>query len=421
MSKKVLENSLIYVGGDVLNKAVPFLMLPILTKYLSPSDYGMIASFSAVVGFLTIFIGLSLHGAINVAFFKLSREKLRIYIVNALLILGVTAIIVLMFIVLFDTSISKRILLAEEWLYIAAVVSLSQFITLVNTTLWIAEQNPRAYSIYQISQTILITMLTVLFIVGLGLEWEGQVIAMAIGYISFAMVSIFFLQKRDFLTFEHNKEDIRDLLRFGIPLIPHQLSGWIRTSGDKILLIVMVGSSSAGLFTVGYQVAMIMTLLTTAFNRAWNPYLYKLLSEKDNYKNKIKIVRWTYLYFIAVIILFILLYLISGLIFEYLLDDSFLDAMNFVVYILLANTFNGMYLMVSSYLFYTNKTKELAKITFTVSMVHIILSYLFINIFGAIGVAYSGAMSMFIIFIWVWYSSNSVYKMPWRLRKLDVE
>jgi len=419
MSKKVLKNSLIYVGGDVINKAVPFLMLPILTKYLTPSDYGMIASFSSFVGFLTIFIGLSLHGAINVAFFKLDKEALRVYIVNAMLILGASATLSLLAVFFFDTTISQKLLLEKEWLYIAIVVSLSQFVTLINTTLWIAEQNPKSYSIYQISQTILITTLTVLLVMGFGFGWEGQVMAMVIGYISFAMVSVIFLQKRNYLTFEYSKEDIRDLLKFGIPMIPHQLSGWIRTSGDKILLIMMVGATSTGLFTVGYQVAMIMTLLTTAFNKAWNPYLYKLLNQKDNYQNKMKIVKLTYLYFVSIIILFILLYFLSGLIFEYLLDDKFLDSMEFVIYILLANTFNGMYLMVSSYLFYTKETKKLAKITFSISIVHIMLSYLFISLFGAIGVAYSGVISMFLIFIWVWYSSNSVYSMPWSLRRLD--
>ncbi len=419
MSKKMIKKSLIYAGGDVINKAVPFLMLPVLTKYLTPCDYGMIAAFSSFVGFLTIFIGLSLHGAINVAFFKLKKEALRVYIANALLILGISATISLLAVFFLDTSISQKLLLEKEWLYIAVVVSISQFITLINTTLWIAEQNPKSYSIYQISQTVLITTLTVLLVIGLGLGWEGQVMAMVIGYISFAMVSVVFLQKRDYLRFGYRKEDIRDLLKFGIPMIPHQLSGWIRTSGDKILLIAMVGSASTGLFTVGYQVAMIMTLLTTAFNKAWNPYLYELLNQKDNDESKIKIVKLTYIYFVSIIILFVLLYFISELIFEYLLDDKFLDSMEFVVYILLANTFNGMYLMVSSYLFYTKETKRLAKITFSISIVHIILSYLFIMLFGAIGAAYSGVVSMFLIFVLVWYSSNSVYSMPWGLWRLN--
>lgn len=416
MSNKVLKNSLIYVGGDIVNKAVPFLMLPILTKYLTPEDYGMVASFSAFVGFLTIFIGLSLHGAVNVKFFKIEKEKLRVYIVNALLILGMSVAIVFFIVLIFNSTISERLLLDKEWLYIAVIVSLSQFLTLINTTLWVAEQNPKAYSIYQLSQTILMTTLTVLLVVGFGFGWEGQVIALIIGSISFAVVSMIFLQKREYLTLEYKKDDIKDLLKFGIPMIPHQLAGWVQTSGDKILLISMIGAASTGLFTVGYQIAMIMTVFTTAFNKAWSPYLYKQLNAKNNHNNKIKIVKLTYLYFISIFIFCFILYLVSGLIFKYFLDDKFLDSMQFVPYILLANTFNGMYLMVVNYLFYTNNTKKLARITFSIAIIHIILSYFFITLYGAMGVAYSGVISMFLIFVSVWYSSNHVYQMPWNLK-----
>jgi len=420
MSNKVLKNSIIYIIGDVVNKAVPFLMLPILTKYLTPSDYGIIASFSSFVGFLTIFIGISLHGAINVAFFKLEKEALRVYIVNAFLILVFTTFIVFFIIFIFDKNISEKLLLDKEWLYIGILVSLSQFITLLNTTLWIAEQNPKAYSIYQFSQTLLITILSILLVVGYNLEWEGRIIAIIISAVSFALISLILLKKRDYFIFEYRVEDIKHLLKFGIPMIPHQLAGWIRTSGDTILLISMVGANATGLFAVGYQIAMIMTVLTTAFNRAWSPYLYSQLKIKNNEDKKIKIVKYTYLYFIGIFILFILLYFFSSLIFQYFLDKKFFDSIKFVIYILLANMFNGMYFMVVNYLFFTQKTDKLAIITFSISLIHLLLSYSLIKYYGAIGVAYSGVISMFLTFLSVWFYSNRYYPMPWNLRGLDV-
>ena len=413
MSNKIFKNSIIYIVGDIVNKAVPFLLLPILTKYLTPSDYGMIAGFTSFVGFLVVFIGLSLHGAVNVAFFKLEREALRIYIVNTFLILGASSTIILFIVFLLDTSISNRLLLEKEWLYIAILVALSQFITLINTTLWIAEQNPKAYSTYQLSQTILISMLTLILVLGFGFGWEGQILALTISTVSFALISLMVLQKRNYFTPEYNKKDIKDLLHFGIPMIPHQLSGWLQTSGDKLLLLSMVGASSTGLFTVGYQIAMIMGVLTTAFNKAWTPYMYTLLEEKNLKKNKIKIVKLTYLYFIAIVVLIFILNFISGLIFKYFLDSKFSEAMEFVIYILIANALNAMYYMVVNYLFYTKKTKILAKITFSISILHIILSYFMIGLYGAIGVAYTGVISLFLTFISVWYMSNKVYEMPW--------
>jgi O-antigen/teichoic acid export membrane protein len=46
-------------------------MLPILTRYLTPEDYGIISVFTVLVSILAVFTGLSIHGAINVNFFKI--------------------------------------------------------------------------------------------------------------------------------------------------------------------------------------------------------------------------------------------------------------------------------------------------------------------------------------------------------------
>jgi O-antigen/teichoic acid export membrane protein len=412
MSTKVLKNSIIYIVGDILNKSVPFLMLPILTRYLTPEDYGMIAGFSSFVGFLTIFIGLSLHGAVNVAFFKLKKEDLKVYVTNALMILGVTASIVFFILLLFDSEISSRLLLEKEWLYIAILVSFSQFITLLNTTLWIAEQNSKAYTTYQLAQTVLITSLTIALVVGFGFNWEGQVMASIVSAVSFALISLVVLQKRNYFTFKYKKNDIKELLNFGLPMVPHQLAGWLQTSGDRILLLSMVGASATGLFTIGFQIGMILSVITTAFNKAWTPYLYKLLGE-ESLKNKIKIVKFTYIYFMAISILVLILYFVSELIFKYFLDPSFSEGMEFVIYILIANGLNGMYYMVVNYLFYVKKTALLAKITFSIALLHIVLSYFMIGLFGAIGVAYVGVVSLFLTFIIVWYVSDREYSMPW--------
>ena len=415
MSKKLILNSSIYLIGDLINKAVPFLMLPILTKYLTPSDYGIISSFGAFVGFLSIFIGLSLHGAINVNFFKLSHKDLKVYIVNALIILLVSTTIVAFIVFIFDNQISSYLLLDNEWLYLGILVSLSQFITLFNTTLWIADEQPKAYIFYQLSQTILISTLTIVLIIGYSLDWKGQVISLIIGSISFGLISIRFLYKRDYLLFKYNKKSIKSLLNFGIPMIPHQLAGWMSSYGDRIIIISILGASATGVFSVGYQIAMIMAVLTSAFNKVWSPYLYKKLSANPTQKEKIKIVKFTYLYFISIFLLVGVLYLFSKFLFIYIIDKKFIEAEQFVIYILIANAFNGMYLMVVNYIFYVEKTKILAYITFSISLLHLTLSFTFINLYGVLGATYSQIISSSLTFFAIWYFSNRYYKMPWGL------
>jgi len=409
-----LKNSSIYLGAEIINKSIPFLLLPIFTQYLTPSDYGIIASFNSFVAFTSIFIGLSVQGAINVNFFKYTKDKLKIYIVNAILLLVITTIIVFFIVFTFETQISEKLYLDNQWLYIGVIIAFAQFISLLNLTLWIAEKRPKEYSLYQISQTIVTAMITLSLVVAYNLGWTGQLISIIITSLSFSLLSLYLLFKREYFTFKYEKESMNDLLKFGIPLIPHTLSGWIITSGDKILLLIMVGASATGLFTIGYQISMIMGVLVTSFHKVWNPYIYEKLSLKEiDIKIKIKIVKFTYLYFILIIILVFFLNEMAKYIFLVLLAKEYTDSYKFVIYILISFGFNGMYFMVVSYIFFMHKTKELAKITFSSAILHIILSYTFISLYGSIGVAYSGIMSYFIMFILVWRLSHKVYPMPW--------
>ena len=44
-STGLLRNSTIYLTSNILNALVPFLLLPVLTRYLTPDEYGQIAMF----------------------------------------------------------------------------------------------------------------------------------------------------------------------------------------------------------------------------------------------------------------------------------------------------------------------------------------------------------------------------------------
>ena len=70
----LFKNTFIYTLLQLINKGIPFLLLPILTRYLTTNDYGMIATYNTFVGILAIFIGLSMPGAVGVNYFQLKKE-----------------------------------------------------------------------------------------------------------------------------------------------------------------------------------------------------------------------------------------------------------------------------------------------------------------------------------------------------------
>lgn len=413
MTKKLFKNSFIYVLGDVLNKAVPFFMLPVLTRYLTPEDYGIIAVFTVLVSILAVFTGLSIHGAINVNFFRMQKDELKVFIGNCIIILNISTLIVSILVYLLHPIILQKLALDTEWLVVAVVLAFAQFLTATNLTLWINEQKPKPYSLYQISQTFIIASLSILMIVGFGMNWEGQLLATAIGTILFSVISFAFIVKRGYLIFQPNKEYMKDALKFGIPLIPHSLSGLIKTGADKLILMSLLGSTITGIYSVGYQIGMVIGVIAASFNKAWAPYLFNTLSNHPNLTDKIRIVKFSYFYFLGMLLFALFFSYIAEYLIPYFLGKEFLKASRLILYFSLAFAFDGMYYMVTNYIFYVKKTYILAYVTFGTSILHIFLLYYLIKANSMIGAAQASCISFAITFVLVWFLSHKVYPMPW--------
>jgi len=391
-----------------------------MTRYLTPNDYGIVATFSVLLAVITVFVGLNLQGAINVNFFKLNKEELKKYIGNAVFILLNSFILVYIISYILKSSLSIFTKFPEKWIPSIAIIALFQFFYTLNISLWKVEQKPLPYSLFQISRTILNVSLSVVFVVLLCWGWQGRILGIIITSVIFGLLSIVIIYKREYIKFSFNKKYIKDALFFGIPLIPHALGGWIITSIDRIFINSMVGVAATGLYSVGYSVGMIIGLLAQSFHLAWSPFLFEKLKE-NNYSTKVKIVKFTYLYNIGIILLALCLSFIAPYFLKFFVSKNFYFAYKYVLWIALGYAFQGMYLMVVIYIFYIKKTYILAWVTFASAGMNIVLNYFFIKANGAIGAAQATTITFFVKFIIVWILSAKVYKMPWNLWRLVIK
>jgi O-antigen/teichoic acid export membrane protein len=416
---KLVKNSTIYTGTNLLRSAIPFLLLPVLTRYLTPSDYGIVATFQVLLAFAAVFVGLEARGAVAVNFFKINKEELRVYIYNVVII-GLVSFAITFFVVfLFKAPLSHVLEFPENWLPIIIIVGLCQFFFMLALTLWQVEQKALPYGIFQLSLMILNVSLALIFVVMLGWQWQGRLLGIILTFIVFAFLSAFIIYKRKYVQFTLNKAHIKDTLFFCIPLIPHALGAWIITAIDRIFINSMVSVAATGLYTVGYQVGMIIGLIATSFNQAWSPFLFEKL-KGGSPTAKIKIVKLTYLYAAGIILLALMLTIIAPYLLKFFVGKEFHSSYTYVIWIALGYAFTGMYYMVGGYIFYMKKTYMLSAITFSVACTNVILNYVLIKANGAIGAAQATTISFFLSFVLTWICSAKVYKMPWAVWRKNI-
>jgi len=409
---KLVQNAAIYTGAEVLNKAIPFVLLPVMTRYLTPADYGVVATFTAFVSILGVFVGLGAHGAVTVNFFRLHSNEISKYIANVLLILLISGGVVLFLLFVLQDLIVTKLSITSAWIFMGLLLAAGQFITSINLILWQMEERATAYAVYQIAQTALNVIVTLILVAGFRLGWFGRLAGIATATVLFAVMSLGFIFWRGYVKFEVNGSYIRDALNFSVPLIPHDLSGWLRTGVDRFLLASILGMSATGLYAVGYQVGFVIGVVAAAVNLAWRAFLFNKLIHIGE-TGKIKLVKAIYGYCAVILFLSVTLGVVSPWLVKVFLGKNFKSASGFVLWIALGYAFDGMYYMVVNQVFFMKKTKWLAPITFSSGILHVILSYTLIKLNGPIGAAQATALSFLISLIMVWILSARVYPLPW--------
>ena len=186
------------------------------------------------------------------------------------------------------------------------------------------------------------------------MDWKGRIVSRTFATCFFALLGLWILKRNQGIALKFDKLYLRHALLFGIPMIPHSLGGILNVTIDRIFITKMVGVSETGLYSVGYQIGSILVLLATAFNQAYSPWLFKKLNEKNpKYYNKI--VKNTYVYFVLILSLAVIMGALAPIMLKILVGVNFQGSSIFIIWIALGASFRGMYYMVVNYIFYVEK------------------------------------------------------------------
>lgn len=412
---KIIENSLIYLSLSFISKAAPYLLLPFLTSYLEPTEFGKLSIFLVVNSLYVALIGMSMQANITKNFFNKSKFELSLIIGNIFFILIATTIFYFVIILIF-TSVNKYFFsIPTHYLLIGPIIAL---LTMINQIyLSILQIKGRAYifGALEMANTFLITIITLIFLIYIKTGWVSQVIGIFASNLFICFISIIYLFKQDYLCLKFDKSKITKILKFSIPLIPHVLGGLVIVVSDRFFIEKIVGIEAVAIYSVAYSFGLLVSLFTDSFVKAWSPWFHKQLTDLTT-KKKFLIVKLTYVYVVSVFIVAYLISLISKNILPIIIDSRYADAVNYIWWIGLGYAIHGIYKIFYHYLLHINKTMFLALSTSLSAIINLLLNYFFVNMYGAIGAAYATAIAFFIGAILVFEYQRRNFTMPWFLK-----
>lgn len=408
----LLKSLSIYAVNNIINASIPFLLLPVLTAHLSPDEYGVLSNAQVFITFTLPFILLATHGAVNTAYFREKKEDFPAYISSSFLINIAGALFSTVVLFIAAPLISESLEIPFRWIMIIPVICLFQTVCMVTLVVFQARKQPVKYGIFQICMTLLNFGGSVLFVVTADLNWEGRLLGILVSFTVFMIIGLISLRRLGYLRFTISKKFLRDALLFGLPLIPHMIGAPLIQLLDRPLITHFIDTYWAGLYTVAFQLGVSVNFIADAFNKAWVPHMFENLSNINPYRSS-KIVKQSYLFMLLFLILPVLLYMFTPLIFDWFIDPQYHEVKHFVLPISFGAAFGGMYYVVANYIFFTKKTWLLAIVTFMSAIFSFILNIVFIPRFGAVGAAYTNVIINFLMFVSVWIISARIFPMPW--------
>ncbi|MCA1649535.1 MAG: oligosaccharide flippase family protein [Acidobacteria bacterium] len=354
-SRRIFQNVAVYAAAEAVQKAVPLALLPLLTIYLAPADYGRVAAFTAYTSMLALVLGLSMHGAVSVNFFRVTRERLRALVTTAValqVIIGAAAVAVVL---LSRRIVSDATSLTPAWLVIGTAVGTSQVLVSIRLVLWQSEQRPLAFGVFRVAMVLVELAVSVLFVMK-GLSWRGRAAGIAGASLLSAGVALVLMRRGGYLGATVRRDAAADLLRFGVPLVPNVASMWLNTSADLVLITAMLGPAAAGPFAVALQLSMAVVLIGNTLFRAFEPYAYGVLARPDP-EGRRQLVRLTGIMGGTTVLLGAVLAVLIPVFIRMRVDPDYQAALQYLPWLLAGFLFKALEPFFSLYLFFEKRTK----------------------------------------------------------------
>jgi len=413
----LLRKSFIYLSASILNALIPFLLLPLIARALGPANYGVVGTYTALVTGAALFIGLNTQGILGPIYFKGDREEFAEALRACLVVLWITTPCVALAFFLGGRFVESFSGVSAGWQFTVVGAAAGNFALSVALAVCQVRGMAMRFGLLQIAYSVVNIGLACGLILGLHWGWQGRALSQLCASLGVGFGGMVAFGNEYGLLKRPSVKMIREALRFGIPLVPHILATILRNSFDRIFIAAAAGTIAAGKYFIAYQIATVLTLVCSAVNQAWSPWLFQKLSTGKP-EDRAEIKRVTYIVLAFFCLATVLLMTIGPYLVSVLAGGRFGNAGDLIVILAPASGLNGAYYLFTNYIFYSQRTEWLAIITVATAAIQTALTVAFVRGFGAAGAAYASLFGGIIYFSATWIAAERLVPMGWFDRRV---
>lgn len=383
--KLFLENFLIYGLGGIVNKIIPLIMVPIVTRIMPNTDYYGISDLSnTVVQFGSAIAIIGMYDAMYRLFFEKDNEEYKQKVCSTALVFTFgTSAAVFILMLIFRNTIAQFFFSDRQYAY---VVYLSAMATLVGATNSIISAPTRMQNkrkVYLVTNTVS-PLLSYSISIPMLLAGHYVIALPLAAVVSGVTMEIAFgvMNRKWFNPKLFDRKLLKQLLVIAIPLLPNFLIYWVFNSCDKLMITNMIGIGAAGIYSVGSKLGHASQLIYTAFAGGWQFFAFSTMKEDNQVESNSRI--FEYLGIISFVATGFICAWSYGL-FRLLFKANYLSGYIVAPYLFLAPLLQMLFQVAANQFLVVKKTWPNLFILSAGAVLNIIINYFLIPILGIEG------------------------------------
>jgi O-antigen/teichoic acid export membrane protein len=417
--KHTLKHTMIYGLGYAGTKIAGIILLPLYTKHIEVTDYGIFALLETTIAILSQVLILGQPNALlRLDNLEAYREKRRSTFFTIFGFVFVCGLVFCSLIIVLVQEISSSFSWSSTFvrlLQLSSVIVFSELISLMLLTYLRSREKSAFYALANILRIVTVLAFNIYFIVFAKIGIQGILYSSLLG--NLAIIAVLTPNAVRGMAPIFDRQIFRTAFRFGFPLIFAGLSNMLLVMGDRYLLRWFVDYEEVGLYNLGYKIAGVLNVfLIQSFTLTLLPVAYKMHGQKGDKRYFSKMM--TYFVFVLVGAALVVSLFSAEVVRTFALSSRYWAAHEVIPIIALAYVFSGAKAVAGLGLYLKGKTPYLAYNTFVAVIVNFGLNWLLIPPYGMIGAAIATAVAFLFLYLITYFSSNRYYPIPFENMKL---